>query len=828
MGKSKDKKVEIREVVYSQDDEKSFGDIFVYEPENVEERNLGSLFIIGELKDLPRNSSYVVNLLASKIKKEFYSSTKRSAEDGLEEALSIANQTISEIAEQGNGEYVSKLSMICGTCKGNKFFLSQVGKVKSLLVRNGQIIEIIKEDDNKPASPKRAFNNIASGELADGDLIIFSTTGLFNVFSFEKLRQLATSMELDEFAAALQEEVEEEDNEIVSALIMEINGDKKEQPMERIAANLESKPEEEAEEEYPLDKVMENAAIAETEEDHAEDIEKIEETEEEKEADKEPGSKKQDDRKPEPDVVQEEQETKAPAGEENAGADKQEEPAETEEKVIPKAKVVEAENINDRTVEISEKDADKISLSDIISEYEKMESKPREEKSAEKDRRLENIVSKKESADFQDLDDQPGEGFTQEIGKKLKGSISKANLGRVKSSLSGKFSKLSSNEKKEYRIKSAGSSRKLLAGKKGIIAIVIVLAFVAAIYPKLSRNNNVQEDRSASYQALLSESQNKLAEAENKASSGSSEQDAGKLFFDAKALALRVRDEYDGLDSEANTIISKAQEELDKIDKVAKVENMQTVASFDNDSISNFVEIAGTVYVIDGKENIVYKVDTAKSQLTQIAKTSSKIGEIKYAQNFQNQEILLSDGSAVSSFGLKSGAIQKLDAALDPVAKDMAVYGKNIYFLSPSASQIYKYQKTAQGLTGKTDWLKSGDVKDAVSIAIDQNIFVLYSDGQVKKFFTGQEVSENGITFSIKQPVDTITSATKIFTQNGQKNLYILEPSKGRILIFDKTTGELVKQLTGEGFSDIKDISVDAKETALTVLMKGKIVKINL
>lgn len=822
MGKSKDKKVEIREVVYSQDDEKSFGDIFVYEPENVEERNLGSLFIIGELKDLPRNSSYVVNLLASKIKKEFYSNTKRSAEDSLEEALSVANQTISEIAEQGNGEYVSKLSMICGTCKGNKFFLSQVGKVKSLLVRNGQIIEVIKEDDNKPASPKRAFTNIASGELADGDLIILATTGLFNVFSFEKLRQLATSMELDEFAAALQEEVEEEDNEIVSALIMEINGGKKEQPMEHIAANLESKPEEETGEEYPLDKVMENAAIAKTEEDRAEDIKEIEE------ADKEPASGKQGDKKPEPDIVQEEQEIKAPAEEENTGTDRQEEPAESEEKKIPKAKVVEAENVNDRTVEISEKDADKISLSDIISEYEKMESKPKEEKSAEKDKRLENIVGKKESADFQDLDDQPGKGFAQKIGKKLKGSISRASLGGVKSSLSEKLGKLSPNEKKEYRIKSASSSRKLLAGKKSIIAIVIVLAFVAAIYPKLSKNNNVQEDRSASYQALLSESQNKLTEAENRASSGSNEQDTGKLFFDAKALALRVRDEYDGLDSEANTIISKAQEELDKIDKVVKIENMQTIASFDNDSISNFVEIAGAMYAIDGKENTVYKVDTAKSQIAQIAKANSKIGEIKYAQNFQNQEILFSDGSAVSSFGLKSDTIQKLDAALDPVAKDMAVYGKNIYFLSPSASQIYKYQKTAQGLTGKSDWLKSGDVKDAVSMAVDQNIFVLYSDGQVKKFFTGQEASDNGSTFSIKQPVDAITSATKIFTQNGQKNLYILEPGKGRILIYDKTTGELVKQLAGEGLSDLKDISVDAKETALTALMKGKIVKINL
>lgn len=228
MSRIKDKRIDIREIVYSEDDEKSFGDVFIYEPENIEEQNLGNLFIVGELKDQPRNSSYIMNVLASKIKKEFYSNTKRSAEESLEAGLAEANKTLADLAEQGNGEYVGKLSMVCGTYRNSRFYLSQIGRIKSLLIRKGQLLEIVKDEGGKPISTKRAFNNIASGELADGDLVIFSSEGLFDVVPLDALRQLGASMKLEDLAVKLQEEVEEKDAAVVSALLIEIEGEKKE------------------------------------------------------------------------------------------------------------------------------------------------------------------------------------------------------------------------------------------------------------------------------------------------------------------------------------------------------------------------------------------------------------------------------------------------------------------------------------------------------------------------------------------------------------------------------------------------------------------------
>jgi hypothetical protein len=764
MRKAKDKKIDIREIVYSQDDEKSFGDIFVYEPENVEEQNLGSLFIVGELRDLPRNSSYVVNLIASKIKKEFYANTKRGSENSLEAALAAANQTFSELAHQGNGEYVSRLSMVCGTYRDNKFFLSQVGRIRSLLVRDEHLVEIVREEDSKPATPQRAFNNIASGELIEGDAVIFATSGLFNICSLEELRQMASSLDLDELAAKLQEEVEEEDSEVVSALLMEVSGGKKKEKLRRVEAVLEQEPEVLAE--------PEPAAVA-----AAEGL------------------------------------PQAMAEEAAVAAAKEAVPA---AEIEGEVEAVETERLNDRDIDLAGKDSEKISLSDVIREYERIENKDADG-GEEKEKSIENIIGRKNGTDFQDLDErkQRMEGPAGSWAPRARAFVAGLSLEGAKAHLRSLGGKLPSSPK-EYRIKSMGGKLGKLSGKKALVAAVAVVLVLVVAYPTLS-GDKAAKDKAELYLALLTDAQSKLDQAQN---SGS-----GKDAFEAKTIAERVKSEYGQFGAQADTIIAKSTSELEMIDKVVKADSLQSVAAFDNADIKQMVEIAGNYYAIDSKANAVYKVDAKNAKLTLLATASHPLGEIKQAQSFQNQEILMTDGTAFSSFGLQSKAITASASPMDAAVSGFTTYNRNIYVLSPSQNQIYKYQKGADGLSGKSEWLKSGDVKNAVSMAIDQNIFVLYSDGSVKKFYTGAESAEG---FAITQPSDAITDATRIFTLGDHKNLYILEPAKKRVLVFDKVGGQLSKQYVSEEFSGARDFSVDAKETTLTLLLAGKIVKVSL
>lgn len=806
MSKTKDKKIEVREIVFSQDDDKSFGDIFIYEPENIEEQNLGNLFIVGELKDLPRNCSYIINLLASKIKKEFYSNTKRTAEESLEAGLYEANQTLSDLANQGNGEYVGKLSMICGTYRENKFYLSQIGKIKSLLIRDGQLLEIIKEDSSKPISPKRAFNDIANGELEDGDRIIFATSGLFNVFSLEEVRRMGSSLELDEFAGNLQEGVEQEDNEIVSALIIEIEGEKKKE-MNRTEIVLNE----------TEDKNFQQNESAPNENEGKKETDAIAEETAEESYSYEPEEKEL----------------------ENLPS---QEPSPLDEAIaIPvtgqTASLFDANNMDIKKNPDSGKDEDslfekeskKISLSDIIKEYEKMEKKSTAEMDNEKDRNIEQIISQKEPTNFEDLDEQE-EGLGARISSNIRKGLAKINISAIKNANIPKKAKKMFENKKEYAVQ--GSVQKsafaFKLNRKTSLIIIIILFAAGTYYYVSSQQKEKETAKFAAYQSTLSESKSKMEQGEVELISGSKE-NAGKLFTEAKVLALKVKDEYDGLDTEAEDIISKAQTEIDKIDRVVKVDSSDLLANFDNKNIAQLVSIAGNYYAIDGKENSIYKIDSKNSTIAQLISAEKKIGDIKFAQIFQNQEILLSDGIEFLSFNLKDNSIKKLDTKAEEDIKGILTYGRYVYLLAPSNNQIYKYQKGSSSLENKTEWIKDGDMQDAVSFAIDQNIYILTADGQVKKYFTGSEiVNSNGSKFAIQQPSDTISSSSKIYITTDQKYIYVTESEKQRILIFDKTTGELIRQLKNEDFISLKDIYVDADEKTLLALVDNKIIKINL
>ncbi|GEM_PF-1894230 len=863
MSEIRDKKIEIREVVYSQDDEKSFGDVFIYEPENIEEQNLGNLFIVGELKDLPRNCSYVMNVLASKIKKEFYSNTKRTTEESLEAGLSEANKVLADLAEQGNGEYVSKLSMVCGAYRGNSFYLSQIGKIKSLLIRGGQIMEIVKGDGRKAISPKRAFNNIASGELTDGDLVMFATSGLFNIFSMEQLRRYGGSMKLNEFSAKLQEEIEEENSETVSALLIEIEGEKKiliehseiltEREKETTEESLKKalnegveidedailKQEESAKDDAAgaraeVEEKQAEAALSEKTAELKEDDSKKTEVEAESNSELETKEKMAEAEKEESlaSAKYEEKTAKEPKSDKEKRMP--ESPSEAPNKELATARELRASESHAEGAAITAnapsftaiKDSGKISLSDIIREYEKMESRKSQELAGDREKNIEEVIAKKEIANFEDLDEEEKSVFGKIIdnAKNILSSFKKSVLG---ASFGSKLKNIVGG-KKEYRVERGG--KKFSLGGKKILAVgVIVLIVGVGGYSYYSSKKEADKKAVivASYQSLLDQSEAKMNEAEVQGISGS-EDAAGKLYLEARALAQRVKDEYDGFDSEADGIIDKAQAEIDKIDKVAHLDG-NVIAAFDNSNIRNFVEASGAYYLVDGQGKSLYKADADAKSIVEMAKADSG-NALFCAKNLQGAEILLSDGSDFLSYNLKNGKLDKLAQGADMKFVDFATYGRYVYLLSPSDNQIYKYQKGAGGLESKIIWLKdSSDMSKAVSLAIDQYIYVLTSDGQVKKYYTGEEyIDENGNKFSLKQPLDPLASPTRIYTSTDQANLYVLEPSRKRVVVFDRNTGGLIKQIVNDDLADARDIFVDAEEENLVVLVKDKLLKISL
>ncbi|MFA6973866.1 MAG: hypothetical protein WC238_03995 [Parcubacteria group bacterium] len=183
-----------------------FVEIFVFEPENVTQKNLGTLMGVFEINDTSEDSSYVVNYLSSVIKKEYFSKPKRAPIESFEAALHRGNLALSKIAEHGNVKWIGKLNAIIAIIEKNNLHLSQAGTASALLLRAKGLTDI--SEDLSPTDsdlhPLKTFINVSSGRLEAQDKLIVTTAGMFEIFSLEEVKKSALRFSGEKFIQFLK------------------------------------------------------------------------------------------------------------------------------------------------------------------------------------------------------------------------------------------------------------------------------------------------------------------------------------------------------------------------------------------------------------------------------------------------------------------------------------------------------------------------------------------------------------------------------------------------------------------------------------------------
>jgi len=204
---------------------KTICDILIYEPENIEETALGSLYMAAELT-ANEDSWHLIGLLSSLIKREYYSLPHRGPLDSLEASLKKANQALSELTGQGNLEWLGKIHFVCAALnKEEDLFLAQAGEAQAWLHRNGNLTSITKKIVPSPTRPHPAktFQSVISGKLAIEDKLILATPALTELFSPPGLQQLFDMPHIAQIADHLNKTLREEKKPpALGALLVEI------------------------------------------------------------------------------------------------------------------------------------------------------------------------------------------------------------------------------------------------------------------------------------------------------------------------------------------------------------------------------------------------------------------------------------------------------------------------------------------------------------------------------------------------------------------------------------------------------------------------------
>ena len=102
---------------------------------------------------------------------------------------------------------------------------------------------------------------------------------------------------------------------------------------------------------------------------------------------------------------------------------------------------------------------------------------------------------------------------------------------------------------------------------------------------------------------------------------------------------------------------------------------------------------------------------------------------------------------------------------------------------------------------------------------------------RVNGFLQRTEVCADKPYFLLGRKLDNdlvIEKPTKIFTTEGDNFIYILEPTKNRLLQFDKESGDFVKQYKSKKFDDLTDLAIIEDGQAAYLLNDNVVYQIEL
>ena len=232
------------------------------------------------------------------------------------------------------------------------------------------------------------------------------------------------------------------------------------------------------------------------------------------------------------------------------------------------------------------------------------------------------------------------------------------------------------------------------------------------------------------------------------------------------------------------------------------------------------------LFVYDHKQ--LYKVLLDKIEIYPLLTTNE---EIIAASSFQYNKSFLFLTSAGKLYEFKNNTLKEVAHAADgpwPAAQAIAEYSesRNIYLLDAAGNEIWAYRATADGFSkpSRKNTVKS-DLKESIDLAVDGNLYVLKSNGDVIKTYSGSPRD-----FALKNLPEGLGEVTQILTTVDQDQVYFLFPQKRSIVKTDKR-GTYIKQYLIEDPNFAVPIAYQVNEALAKIFVLdsgGKIIEIQI
>lgn len=348
---------------------------------------------------------------------------------------------------------------------------------------------------------------------------------------------------------------------------------------------------------------------------------------------------------------------------------------------------------------------------------------------------------------------------------------------------------------------------------------IVVVAVVGIRYFTVGRQHESKQEQEQAQQALAA-AQSKKQEGDLAVVYNENDK-AIAAFIEAIDLATRAK-QSPSVRSAADDVIKGAQTSLDTLTNTTRISGAEAVATFTIDSV-RLALIDSQPWTVDSAGTVA----APPSQELKLSDLGSMIGtgyiadtKRLFVVGSRNVGMVLTDRATASVLTAPEGGWQP--------AKAVDAYSTFLYFLDPDTGQIWKYSTDADGVATTPAASYFTDVQNftgALDLAIDGNIYVLFSNGTINKYFKG---AAKAFTVSgLPKPYEQLAKPILIASDAAATGVYVYDGEGKRIVELDKS-GAYRRQFALPESWDVKDIVVSGASQKLYVLAGKNVYEIGL
>jgi len=272
-------------------------------------------------------------------------------------------------------------------------------------------------------------------------------------------------------------------------------------------------------------------------------------------------------------------------------------------------------------------------------------------------------------------------------------------------------------------------------------------------------------------------------------------------------------------------LLNKVKDNINKIQNISVVSSPVLIADFSSDQSTSLyppIFLNKDLINILGQDGLV-SIDVKNQSIKKNPLSAKNIEKATSYYDNDKKIIYILEGSGglqtVNPANLTSEN-KSFSLYKDESAKMFAIYNEKLYTLSSfnKSFSVWKRNPTLSGFGKPISWLSDNLPADSsiLSFGIDGNLYVLFSDNQINKYYRGAKTDWSYDKGSI---VNDAIKYKKIITDESYRHIYLL--GQKTISIISKE-GEFLAHLELPALNDLQDATIDESSKTIYVLDSNK------